>query len=244
MKRAAFILALMFPATAAADKMDETILVPGWSSAKLQKPKLKFQKKKLWNLAALPAYFFAETALHEGSHAVAAKARGAVNVSYKPYPHMESIGGGARGFFWGSVTYDDPLEGFSAVDEALVTIAPYITDTALFTASDLLLGYAVKPGSIPGLILWSAGMVAPLVNFAVNANGFGAANDFALFAKAAGINRYALLAMSDALVAVGIWRVIARGKEVLWDEVPERPSRVSFVPLFGQMNGAAVGYRF
>ena len=240
MKRAAFILALMFPATAAADKTDKTIPVTGWIVPKLEKPKLKFQKKKLWNLAALPAYFFLETTIHEGSHAVAAIFNGYHVSAFKPYPHVAS-----GQLLWGAFYLKD--KWYSKSSEAVIAAAPYFTDLIIFTSTDLLLGYRlIPPESVAGLIVYTVGMVAPWINFVYNVNNTNPLNDFSCISRAIGINRWAVLAVGDVIAAIALWRLWVRGRDVLFSAAPtkEKPSRITFVPLMGSVNGAMMGTKF
>lgn len=238
MKWIAIVLMLAFPASASAEAMAPPLKVPEWTRMELQKPKLKFQKKKLWNLAALPAYFFLETTLHEGSHGVAALACGAKVTAFKPYPHM------ADGhLLWGAVYTDGKL---SRGNDAVFTIAPYMTDIILFTSVDLLLGYRViPPGSVAGLIVYIAGMLAPWINFVYNANNPRSISDFSQFSKITGMNRWALLALSDAIAAFAAWRLWVRGREVLFSAVPAKSSRFSLAPFAsGDAKGVAALVRF
>lgn len=238
MKRMAVVLAMMFPALASAEHASPLLKVPEWTRKELQKPKLKFQKKKLWNLAALPAYFLLETTIHEGSHGVAARVFGLKVTAFKPYPHK------FRGtFVWGAVYTDRTLP---KKEDALFTMAPYMTDIILFTSVDLLLGYRViPPGSVAGLIVYTAGMLAPWINFVYNVNNPRSFSDFSQFSKITGMKRWALLALGDAIAAIALWRLWVRGKEVFFTAVSEKSSRFSFAPFAsGDAKGVAALIRF
>lgn len=192
---------------------------------------LEFDKAKLWNLAGLPAYFFLENFLHESSHALAAKSFGGEVYSFKPYPHRTTDGV----FLMGGFT----LAGkeLSKRENATVAIAPYLTDAALFISTDLLLSYgAVNPKSAGGLILYSVGMLAPLVNFVYNAHGFGKYNDFVRFSQDTGVNRYTLLVITEGLSFIAAYRLIAQGLNVFFDEVKVDAPAVTLAPFF--KNGA------
>ena len=234
-------LIMAFPASALAEPTSQPLKVPEWTRMKLERPKLKFQKKKLWNLAALPAYFFVEVNLHEGSHTLTAMARGYKVAAYKPYPHMYE-----GRFLWGAF-YTKAGTSFRPVDDALITIAPYITDVIIFTSVDLLLGFRViPPESVAGLIVYTVGMLAPWINFVYNINNVSAMNDFSVFAKVNGANRWVVLAVGDAIAAFAAWRLWVRGRDVLFSAAPvkEKPSRVTVAPLMGGVNGAMVGIKF
>lgn len=250
MRKLLVVLSLFVAFPAMAQGLDETIPVPGWSPAlevpertrmKLEKPKLKFQKKKLWNLLALPAYFMLEVTIHEGSHATAALFNGYHVTAFKPYPHKY---GGQ--LLWGAFYMKEPAF-YSKNDELVIAAAPYLVDIVLFTSTDLLLGYRIiPPESIAGLITFTVGMVAPWVNFVYNVNNVRTFNDFNSIAKSLGVSRWAILAAGDVLAAFAAWRIWVRGRDVLFSAVPvkEKPGRVTFVPLMGGVNGAMMGVKF
>jgi len=175
------------------------------------KPKSEKKAKdgKFWYFAATPVYYLSvHMTIHEGSHAFV----GAINPNYdvgdfKPWPHL--IDGGPH-FVLGSVGFS--CSGKGCQDKTgfgVISVAPYITDTVLFTTSDLLLSAnAVKPNSVPGRVLYFAGMVVPwwdlFSNSTIWANKTSDANHIA---QSFEIPRWSVMAVGMGVSAVGLWRL-------------------------------------
>lgn len=221
------------------------LLAASVAGAAEKETELELDTVKLWNLAGLPAYFFLENFLHESSHALVAKSLGEDIDSFKPYPHRSEDGVFLLGGF---VTSADHI---SKRDTSLVAIAPYLTDTALFVSTDLFLSYnVVEPKSAGGLILYSVGMLAPFIDLVYNAHGFGSHNDFVIFSKAAGVNRFATLAVTEGVVMVAALRLVMQGFEVFSKDPepakkPIKPALVSITPVLGHgMTGLGASFTF
>lgn len=221
------------------------LLTASEASAAEKETELEFDKVKLWNLAGLPAYFFLENFLHESSHALMAKSLGEEIRSFKPYPHRSEDGVFLMGGFVTSVDH------ISKRDISLVSLAPYMTDTVIFVSTDLLLSYnVVEPRSVEGLIVYSVGMLAPFIDLVYNAHGFGGYNDFVIFSKAAGVNRFATLAVTEGVVMVAAMRLVMQGFEVFSKKTElakksVKPSSVNVVPILGNsMTGLGASFTF
>ena len=163
---------------------------------------------KWWYFAGLPAeYFLVHIPLHEGSHALATAIDSDYEVGkFPPYPHLTEDG---SGFYLGSV--DIVCTGDACEDKtglAVISLAPYITDTLLFSVSDLLLSTnVVEPTSISGRILFFAGMAVPLWDFSYNAGWAIDMSDAAHIATNLEIPRSAVMAAGMSVSAVGILRL-------------------------------------
>ncbi|MEK9158622.1 MAG: hypothetical protein AAB673_01350 [Patescibacteria group bacterium] len=231
--------------TAAMAVIFSVLLAANVASAAEKEIELEFDKVKLWNLAGLPGYFFLENLLHESSHALMAMSLGEEIDSFKPYPHRNEDGIFLLGGFVSSADH------IPKRDTALVALAPYLTDTVFFVSTDLLLSYhVIEPRSVGGLIVYSVGMLAPFVDLVYNAHGFGKYNDFVIFSKAAGVNRFTTLAITEGVVMVAAVRLIMQGLEVFSKntepakELP-KPASVMIVPILGNsMTGLGASFTF
>ncbi|TSC84618.1 MAG: hypothetical protein G01um101413_2 [Parcubacteria group bacterium Gr01-1014_13] len=175
-------------------------------------PEAKVEKKakdgKVWYFAALPAYYLGvHIPLHESGHAFAGWLSPNYQVSnFKPWPHYNADG---SRFFIGSV--DITCVGKACDDKigsGVIFLAPYITDTVLFTTSDLLLATnTVKPTSIPGRVLYFAGMVVPWWDFSYNAVWAIKGSDADHVARNFEIPRWSVMVAGASVSAVGLWRL-------------------------------------
>ena len=173
-----------------------------------EKMKDKPKDGKVWYFAALPAYYFlVEIPIHESSHALATGISPNYQASnFKPWPHYNADGR----FFLGSV--DIACIGKACDDKigaGVIAMAPYITATTIFTASDLLLATkAVEPTSITGRALYFAGMVVPWWDFSSNATIWAnKGSDADHIASNFQIPRWSVMATGIGVSAVGIWRL-------------------------------------
>lgn len=221
------------------------LLAAGTAGAAEKETELEFDKAKLWNLAGLPVYFFLENFLHESSHALVVKSFGATIEEFKPYPHRADDGTLLMGGFYPAG------KKMSARQEAVVAVAPYMLDAVLFTSTDLLLAHnIVDPKSAEGVILYSVGMLAPFVNLVYNAHGFGPYNDFVIFSKAAGVNRFATLAVTEGVAIVAAYRLITQGVRVFSKNIEPakksvKPALVNITPILGHgMTGLGASFTF
>jgi hypothetical protein len=175
-----------------------------------RKPKVvkKVKDHKAWYFAVSPVYYLtAHMTIHEGSHALA----GAINPNYqvsnfKPWPHF--IDGGPH-FVLGSVNFS--CIGKACEDKTgmgVISVAPYITDTVLFTTADLLLSAnVIKPNSVPGRVLYFAGMVVPWWDFSYNAVWANKISDANHIAGNFQIPLWSVMATGMSVSAVGLWRL-------------------------------------
>ncbi len=233
----AIILQAFFFRSAIADKNSKEV------------PELKVEKKakdgKVWYFAALPAYYLSvHMTIHEGSHALV----GAVNPNYdvsnfKPWPHL--IDGGPH-FVLGSVDFS--CSGKGCEDKTglgVISTAPYITDIALFTTSDLLLSAnVVKPNSVSGRVLYFAGMVVPwwdlFSNSTIWANKNSDANHIAQDFQ---IPRWSVMATGIGVSAVGFWRLWVGYKRAFHGRAKESGLVITPMNESGKI-GASIGMRF
>ncbi len=168
----------------------------------------KVKDYKVWYFAALPAYYFlGEIPIHESSHALAIGLNPNYQVDkFQPWPHYSADG---SRFFFGSV--DMVCNGKACDDKTgagVIALAPYITATTIFTASDLLLSTkVVEPASITGRVLYFAGMVMPWGDFSYNAVWAIRGSDADQIASNFQIPRWSVMAMGMGVSAVGLWRL-------------------------------------
>lgn len=182
---------------------------------------LRLKPNAKWHILGhslgLPLYFVVQTSLHESSHALAGTAAGGTVTDFRPYPHMED-----QNFVFGSTN----IEGkFSDAQVGLILAAPVMTDVLMFTASDLLLTYAIDDDSAVAPFVLVGGMVAPLVDFLWNVNGTSQYNDTTRWTKLAGLPRWSTMLMGDALAAVAVWRILHHGYYILFEH--DRPASVA-----------------
>ncbi len=192
---------------------------------------LRLKPNAKWHLLGhslgLPAYFILQCSLHEGSHAFAATTLGLEVTDFRPYPHM--LG---ENFVFGSMGAKGT---YTPKGEAWLVIAPAVTDITLFTASDLMLTYAVNDDSPAAPFLLAGGMVAPLVDFLVGINGQSAFNDTSRFAKLTGMPKWSIMLIGDAMAAVAVWRILHHGYYIFFEHghsaVPTQPN-IAVAPSF------------
>jgi hypothetical protein len=168
-----------------------------------------------------PLYFMAYITAHEGSHALMSLAIGRKVTGFWPYPHYAAIGyqnGKTKtGFFFGRTSYN-----YAANERpwqaALVSAAPYMFDLLLFTASDLLLQYAVDPHSAGAPFLLAVGMITPLVNFVAGLNCMDESCDMSRVARDSGIPRGVLMAAGYGLAFTALWRCLHQFRRIFLEQ--------------------------
>lgn len=187
----------------------------------------EFRAGRLWHFAAMPAWFPVWSAIHEGSHALTATAFGYTGCIIHPYPHTYGETHNFGDFHCNEVP---PKAG-----EALIFAAPSAADILIFTASDLLLGGTVNPDSLAGGLIFTGGMLAPWIDFTVNASNLSRFADNAALAKYAGIPRWTVIAVQEMIAAFGLWRLYSRFNEIFFDKPGEEnvPIALGIVPSFG-----------
>jgi hypothetical protein len=183
---------------------------PSWTQLRL-KPNAKWHI--LGHSLALPAYFFLQTTIHEGSHGLAATLAGAEVTEFKPYPHM--IG---DNFVFGSMASSS---GLTDSQEAWLLAAPYLADVTIFTATDLALTHLVDSDSAAAPFLLVGGMVAPLVDFLWGVNGPSEHNDTTRLGKIIGMPKWSIMLIGDAMAAVAVWHILHHGLNI-FAEGPEK----------------------
>lgn len=123
-------------------------------------------KRQLWiALGAFPAAFYHETIYHEGSHALVAlgAVQGLRITNFRVYPKLNG-----SSLTFGSVDMESPKGAMTDGKLMLIKAAPYITDTAAFITTDILLSTVIDPKKPSAPIVWMMGMVAPFLQFTMN----------------------------------------------------------------------------
>lgn len=161
-------------------------------------------KPRFWyHLIALPIYALAADNAHEGSHALMALALGHEVLRYEPYPHFTDLGDGQKRFVFGATMMSG---GMVPHEEALMLIAPSITDLTLFTAADLTLSFT-DPDAWYAPVLWFSCLLWPLIDWTFHMNAPGATSDVTRFAKIVGVDRVALAVAGDMVALTMLWRL-------------------------------------
>lgn len=182
----------------------------------------RFRRQTLYHLIAIPAYYLIGVGLHEGSHAAAVGVVPQTElVSFRPYPHFMRFSDGSSRFVNGSIHYqwercNPPSNGAMA----FISLAPYLTDIAIFTATDLMLSLGViSPRSPLVGMLYIIGMIGTGIDFFYNLLGSLNGNDFTNAAESLGIHPAVFTAVGGVLSAVALWRVIRVGYDVFTEPV-------------------------
>lgn len=209
------------------------------------------QRRLLGQLFMAPLYFMGYIVVHEGSHALAAQSFGWGIERFEPYPHTVIRPDGERDFLFGCVRYRNTPDDVSRSQLALVSVAPYITDTVLFTTADLLLSYAVDPHSAVAPFLFVGGMVTPLVNFVTGLNCMDEHCDISRFSEWSGIPRGAVMMIGYSMAFVALWRCIRQFRRIFMEPRTEPHAarernryRVSAAPLLGGVGGVGLSGTF
>lgn len=170
----------------------------------------RYQKSKIWYIATLPLWQPIWTVFHEGSHAVAFMSFGNEITSFKPYPHMRDDGR----FLFGGVETECP-DGICGKNVRLAgSLAPYILDTSVFLASDLVLSTGVVDSEgVGGGFVFVGGMLVPFADFVSQMNGVRCL-DRKNIADALGVSPLTVTISADVLAVVGLWRIYVNGKRM------------------------------
>lgn len=191
---------------------------------------------RLHFLATLPVYIVTVgSVIHEGSHAVVVGLDDDFTlVDFQPYPHFHP----QKGFVGGSIDArcvelnQQTGQCADKIGLGVIASAPYITDLALFAASDLLLSTgAVNPDSRVGLLLYLFGMGASWYDFGRNLIWAVDGTDPAQMAENFDIPRWTVVAAATGITAVGAWRLWVNCKRVFLDvdATKEIDGKVDFV---------------
>jgi hypothetical protein len=173
--------------------------------------------------ASSPLMFGLWINAHETSHLVWAKFFHQKVDGFKPYPHYQTFANGQRIFYFGKVDFHQPTTT-TPLQQMLINGAPFMTDIAMFTATDLALSLQHTDGSWAEAFAWAVGMVTPLVDYA---NGVNAVRHS--YSDAAGVRdqlhlkTWEVLAAGHAVTAIGLWRVLDQGYRIFWKQ-GERPA--------------------
>ncbi len=200
-----------------------------------KKPGLHLKPNAKWHILGhslgAPVYLLFMTSVHESGHAAIGAAAGLEVVSFKPYPHMEDLGGG-RQFVWGSTMMRGEI---TPKREAWMLAGPSILDFTMFATSDLLLTYGVSSDSVAAPFILTGGMICPLVDFLWNVNGPSATNDTTRLGKIIGMPKWSIMLIGDALAAVAVWRILHHGRNIFFEPERSQPAKTSFMimPTFG-----------
>lgn len=215
-----------------------------------EKPKVEARAKdyKWAYFAALPAYYLGvHIPVHEGSHALAIGLDSNYELgSFKPWLHF--IDGGPQ-FLFGSVEL--VCRGADCDDDAgaaVIFLAPYITDTAIFTVSDTLLSRdVVNPTSFSGRALYFAGMVVPWWDFSYNAVWATDRSDANYIAQKLHVPRWSVMTIGMGVSAVGIARLWSGYKRAFpkHGRAKAKESNLLITPMGGtETVGVSVHMRF
>lgn len=174
----------------------------------------QFAPERLWHLAELPAWYFVWTVIHEGSHALTATALGYRGCRIHPYPHEHD------GVFSYGDSFCDSWQKSGGSRDAVIFIMPSFVDIAVFGTSDLMLtSRVIDPDSLAGGLLFFGGMLAPWLDYTLNANNLdGTYADNAIFARLIGVPRWSVMLAQDAIAALGLIRLISVFQEVFFED--------------------------
>jgi hypothetical protein len=172
----------------------------------IELPEIKTPRSKF--LPFLPVFALAafqlHIVLHEGSHAVAAKALGYDVKGFYPYPHRSQ-----GKFYFGRIAVDPGGKEKSI----FYRLAPAGMDILLFSTADALLTTkTVEHSSLAGIIVYSFGIAAPLIDFGV---GYFAGSDWRHAREQAGNHKWTIDVVGGIILAVGIYRALTHTKELL-----------------------------
>ena len=170
----------------------------------------EINKRNFWiALGLAPVAFFHETLMHETAHLTTAKIMvPSMEVQrFSPYPCYAN---GRFYFGYNSFTWPDGVivgpKTHTAID-----IAPYALSASAFIVSDILLSTkTVDPKGPGGAVLYTLGMVAPYINYAV---GFMLGSDWDnIRARPYGV---VFDVVGLALLAAGTYRIVKQGFAVI-----------------------------
>lgn len=211
------------------------------------KTELVLNKHRIWHAAAIPLHFLVHLEIHEATHVATGLALGWKLNEFKPYPNITN-----GLFYFGYSNFKAPTNRLSTIHNEIIleTMTPYMLNAAMFTTADILLSSrAVNPKSVEGAIVFTAGMVAPWVDTFFNVNNvFTPNSDFTLMTKLTGGDRYAIMAITDAILIIAGYRIVHHFFTVFYDHRPiddELPPALTLAPLVTPgLTGAAATFVF
>ena len=151
--------------------------------------------KPLELIALLPVSLITQTAIHEGSHVIAAKAYGYRVLEYHPYPSLID-----KQFYWGYMTY-------RGKQKPPISLAPSLSDFVAFVATDVLLEVSMpKPAKRVAFVF---GMVAPAIDFTFNLINRRSTADIAIWSRPIG-GKKIIVPLGLVISALACWRLYER----------------------------------
>ncbi len=155
-------------------------------------------------LVLIPAYFFAEVALHETSHALAAKAVGANVNTLIVYPHTQD-----GTFYFGRTD----LFNVEQSDILPISAAPMTLNLLTMTTADLALSKVENKRL--GLFLTVALMAVPWVDFTYNINNRRPNSDLSSVSNYSNINKTHIQIAGNVMALYELYRIYNHLNEFL-----------------------------
>ena len=160
-------------------------------------------------LAYLPVSFFLHNIIHEGSHALMAKAFGAKDITLWPFPGRR-MGGH---FTWAHFTFKGPIVGGVAV--AMVSIAPVFAELAWLL---VMCGLSILAAGTPAALFLAVELLFSAVD--ITTWGIGAFmksnwNDAAVYRDSLKLS-LTRSRLSASLMVLGAWIIAAGGANILF----------------------------
>jgi len=122
------------------------------------------------SLMAVPTYFIGVT-LHEGSHALVAKAAGATITEFRVWPAVDEVSGH---FYFGLTRYRGRL---TTGEKTLFFLAPKITDLVLLAGYSALVELDALPSNEYGTLALTVFATGSWVDFTKDVFSFSSGND-------------------------------------------------------------------
>lgn len=189
-----------------------------------------------------PVWFFAGILTHESSHAVMGMACGFRVDRFYPYPVIVPVQRDERSepvdtFYLGFTIFEPrPVSEVRDWQVAMTAIAPFLTDTLLFTVGDTLLTHVIDPRSAGAPFALVGLMMTPLADFIIGLFTLNEGGDLRQFSDAAGIPVGVSAGIGWSMAIVGLWRVAYQFRRIFMEPRSERERngrRVSAAPLLG-----------
>lgn len=216
------------------------LLLPASARAEeTEAKKINWQNIKLGIFLLLPAHFL-ETAIHEGSHAIAAKASGGNVTEFNILPSNDD------GHFYMGYTKISWPHPPTNKERALVLVSPKIANIFLFSASEIIFRTGIIDNSSQSaVVLFIFGELAPWVDFTA---GIIHSTDMTRFESATGLRASFTRTIGAMISFAGFYFLFERAKKVFltsWRE-REKPSAWIHFNLIADRNltGGAIKGRF
>jgi len=137
------------------------------SRVRYLKKRVAWWKLFLTGVGLAPLELFLGITIHEGSHALWAKAMGATILEFKPWPHVDR-----DGFYFGAMV-NSTKKSWSAKNHILIYAAPMVTDAVvLMTYGGLVLSDALPENKYAQMVMFvfAAGHLVDMTNHMVARN--------------------------------------------------------------------------